>query len=287
MVAMSSQNEAPTSVAEMIPALAKTFAVSHEGRSDAQIAQALVFNAGRLAWRMRDQGLNVEEKTSISDVVTEADRAAESFIHTALALLRPEDGVIGEEGTNQQGTSGRTWVVDPVDGTFNFTTGGDYWCSALALVSGDPSDPEVLHLGAVHRADLGYTWLGGKDLPTTRDGKKLPKLDSAPLADISLGTYIHPTFLAKDEVREAWLKVATACATLRMFGAASVDLAGVAEGRIGVWMQHSVHDWDWLPGRALVEGAGGACEKVEAGGVTWCIAGNAQAVREAQAALTA
>ncbi|GAA1473641.1 inositol monophosphatase family protein [Corynebacterium felinum] len=261
---------------DMIPAIVKAFCIAHENDSDAHLAQALVYNAGRLAWRMRETGISTTEKTNISDVVTEADKAAEMFIDRALATLRPDDGVIGEEGTNRASTSGKTWVVDPVDGTYNFATGSDYFCSALALIDAD-NHPIF---GAVHRPAMGYTWFGGKNHPTSRDGKETTPLSPAALETLSLGTYIHPTYLANAELREAWLRIATRVATLRMTGAASIDLASVACGDMGVWMQHSVADWDWLPGLALVEGAGGIGTKVTAGGVTWCIAGNKQAVEE-------
>jgi len=283
---MDAMTHPAASLTDMIAAITKTFAVAHEQDSDESLAQALVFNAGRLAWRMREQGLETEFKTSVSDVVTAADRAAEDFVAGALELLRPEDGILGEEGAARESASGRTWVVDPVDGTYNFTSGSDYWCSALALVEGDPSDPDRLILGAVHRPAMGYTWFGGPGIPTTRDGEGVAKLGEKPAATVSLATYLHPTSMAEPLRRRVWVQAATEFATLRMFGAGSVDLASVADGSVGVWIQHSVADWDWLPGRALVEGAGGVGVKVEAGGVTWCVAGNRLAVDEACAALT-
>jgi len=285
MVRMTQQHPA-ASLDDMIAAITKTFVIAHDQDSDEHLAQALVYNAGRLAWRLREQGLPTEQKTSVSDVVTVADRAAEDFISGALAQLRPEDGILGEEGAERASASGRHWVVDPVDGTYNFTSGSDYWCSALALVEGDPSDPDRLILGAVHRPAMGYTWFGGPGIPTTRDGEGVAKLEEKPAATVSLATYLHPTSMAEPLRRRVWVQAATEFATLRMFGAGSVDLASVADGSVGVWIQHSVADWDWLPGRALVEGAGGVGVKVEAGGVTWCVAGNRLAVDEACAALT-
>src|SRR5699024_12077401 len=80
-----------------------------------------------------EQGISTEQKTSVSDVVTEADRAAEKFVAGVLEAIRAEDGIVGEEGAQRKSQSGRTWVIDPVDGTYNFTNGSDYWCSALAL----------------------------------------------------------------------------------------------------------------------------------------------------------
>lgn len=279
---MGGMTNASASLTEMIDAITRTFVIAHEKDSDEHLAQSLVYNAGRLAWRMREQGLDTEYKTSVSDVVTDADRAAEAFVAGALERLRPEDGVVGEEGADRDSSSGRTWIVDPVDGTYNFTAGSDYWCSALALVEGDPADPGKLVLGAVHRPTMGYTWFGGPEIPTTRDGRPVDRLTDAEASRISIGTYLHPRFMEVTEIREAWRSVAQEFATLRMFGAASVDLGSVADGSLGVWMQHSVADWDWLPGKALVEGAGGRAVKVEAGGVTWCVAGNRMAVKQVE-----
>lgn len=265
----------PPSLNEMIDALIKTFNVAHSEDSDAHLAQALVYNAGRLAWRMREQGLSVDFKTSISDVVTDADRAAERFVAGVLSTLRSEDGIVGEEGAASHSTSGRTWVIDPVDGTYNFTSGSDYWCSALALVDQD----EVI-LGAVHRPTMGYTWFGGRDYPTTSNGKETARLQDRPAAEISLATYLHPSSLRDPAIRQVWQNVASNFATVRMLGAGSVDLACVAEGTWGAWMQHSVADWDWFPGKALIEATGGSAIKVNAGGVEWCLAGNKQVVKQ-------
>lgn len=169
------------SLQEMIDAVIKTFIVAHADDGDAHLAQALVYNAGRLAWRLREMGVSVEQKTSISDVVTDADRAAERFIAGVLEAVRPEDGLVGEEGTARESQSGRNWVIDPVDGTYNFTSGSDYWCSALAL-----TDASGVALGAVHRPAMGYTWFGGRDYPTSLDGKDVAKLQDKPAEEISL-----------------------------------------------------------------------------------------------------
>ena len=237
----------------------QTFVIAHDQDTDEHLAQALVFNAGRLAWRMREAGVQTEQKTSISDVVTDADHAAERFVAGALAALRPEDGIVGEEGTNAASTSGRTWVVDPVDGTYNFSCGSDYWCSALALVTGDPSNPS----SCISARCTAQQWVtpgsAGRVFPPPAIPSLYHSFTTAPLSHTGLGTYLHPTYLGQVEVRNAWLSVSTRCASIRMLGAGSVDLAGVAEGTLGAWMQHSVADWDWLPGRALVEGVGGTC----------------------------
>lgn len=258
------------------------FIEAHRTSDDAELADALVTHAGSLALRMRDTdpgGLDLGYKTSVSDVVTDADRAAEEFVADALARLRPADGILGEEGAAKDSQSGRVWVIDPVDGTFNFSQGSDYFCSALALTEGD----ETL-VGAVHRPATATTWLaaGGR---ATRNGVELGRLEEASLGEKALVTYLHPTFMRDDEIRGVWLRAARDAATLRMLGAGSVDLASIASGQFGGWLQHSVADWDWLPGKALVEAAGGSAVKVDAGGVTWCVAGNRRIVEEITARL--
>lgn len=106
--------------------------------TDAQLAAALVRNAGLLALNMRNRGLEAlrgtaTEKTNVADVVTAADTAAERYVVDQLLRCRPHDSILGEEGAAHAGTSGRTWVIDPVDGTWNFFSGSAYWCSAVAL----------------------------------------------------------------------------------------------------------------------------------------------------------
>ena len=271
---------------DALKAVTKTFIISHEKDDDAALAQALVYNAGRLAWRLREAGVTTEFKTSVSDVVTAADRAAENFIGETLRTLRPEDGLLGEEGTAAESTSGRTWVIDPVDGTYNFTTGSDYWCSALALVEGDPEDPDKVLFGAVHRPAMGYTWFGGPEIPTTLDGKRLDALPDLPPSDSSLSGYLHPSDIADPQLNHIFSTVVEKFATVRFKGSASVDMASVASGNRSCWFQHSVLPWDLLPGRALIEGAGGRCERVTASGKTWSVAGSASSVTQISGLLT-
>lgn len=244
--------------------------------TDADLAARLVVDAGTLARRLRDGGLDVEHKTSVSDVVTAADTAAEQRISELLAAHRPDDGILGEEGTLVRGRAPRRWVVDPVDGTYNFVSGSDYWCSAVAVAGED----DYL-LGAVHRPATGDTFVGGSDVPTRRNGVPVPRLTPGDLADGCLATYLHPPFFDDPALAEPFHRVSRGAATLRMLGSGSVDLASVATGVHAVWCQHSVPEWDWLPGRALVEGAGGVCTTVGVAGYDWFVAGRPGAVDRA------
>jgi myo-inositol-1(or 4)-monophosphatase len=246
---------------------------------DLDLAARLVREAGLLAARMQRAGVTASRKTSASDLVTAADHAAERLIVDLLRRERPDDGVVGEEGTDDPRS--RTWLVDPVDGTYNFVCGLPLWCSAAAL-----TDPDGLVAGAVYHPATDELWLGGRDHPTTCNGATVHRPADEPLSDISLASYLHPTTLPDSSLRAPLLRVLREAATVRMLGSGSIELAYVAAGRIGAWMQADTLPWDWLPGAALVAAAGGATDVVRWGGHRWHLAGSHRSVAEMTELLT-
>jgi fructose-1,6-bisphosphatase/inositol monophosphatase family enzyme len=255
--------------------------VTHDLRDDAALAAELVREAGALAARIRSGGLDVSRKTSGSDLVTQADTEAERLIVERLAVERPDDGILGEEGSSRQGSSGRTWAIDPVDGTYNFTRGNDWWCSAVAV-----SDERDVLVGAVHHPVSGRTWVGGPDLPSACDGVPLEPLPDTPRDARCATTYLHPPFYAS-EVGEAFVRALGQVGTLRMLGSGTMDCMAIATGQWDVLFQHSVADWDRLPGAAILRGAGGASVVVHAAGVDWTVSGAPAAVADVREALLA
>lgn len=273
-------------------------AVADGGRDDdAALAASLVTQATALAQHMRADGLVGRQKTSIADVVTAADTAAEAAVLAALTALRPDDGILGEEGAARPSTSGRRWVIDPVDGTYNFLSGIDYWCSALALVTEptetteptdatgptgptDPADVGVgggeLLLGAVQRRSSGELWIGGKGGPTRRNGIEVRVADR-PLEQLTLASYVR--LPPADDRVGPWLAMLAGVAAMRVMGSGSVDLAMVADGRLGAYAAPNVADWDWFPGAALVTAAGGVATVVPHRGLNWHLAGGPAAVQ--------
>jgi myo-inositol-1(or 4)-monophosphatase len=243
------------------------------------LAAELVREAGTLASGMLREGLETRYKTSISDVVSAADHAAEERISRKLVESRPDDGLVGEEGARRSGDD-RTWYVDPVDGTYNFLSGIPYWCSAVGLM--DSAGPL---LGAVYYPAIDQLWLGGRESPTTLNGEPVPTLVNQPLSEISVATYLHPRHIGDRQRLTAWQSVISYAATVRILGSASVDMAGVASSRLGVFLQANLSGWDWYPGAALVIGAGGVADELALGKNRWQIAGNAKAVEDVKAAL--
>jgi fructose-1,6-bisphosphatase/inositol monophosphatase family enzyme len=245
-------------------------------RDDLELAASLVREAGALAADMLRAGVRTEYKTSVSDVVSAADHAAEALIAERLGAERPGDGVVGEEGADVPGE--RTWYVDPVDGTYNFLSGLPLWCSALALT--DRAGPV---LGAVYHPATDELWLGGREHPTSRNGVAVAPLRPVALERLSVASYLHPTTLPDAGARVPLLRVMRGAATLRMLGSGSIELAAVAAGRLGASVQLDSLDWDWLPGLALVRAAGGGTAVFEAHGHRWHVASNPRAVDEIRA----
>jgi myo-inositol-1(or 4)-monophosphatase len=243
------------------------------------LAADLVRDAGALASKMLREGLETRYKTSISDVVSAADQAAEDRISRRLAESRPDDGLVGEEGTRKAG-DGRTWYIDPVDGTYNFLSGIPYWCSAVGLMDSDGP-----LLGAVYYPAVDQLWTGGREFPTTLNGEPVPPLLSQPLSKVSLATYLHPRNFGDTQRLIAWQSVVASAATVRILGSASIDMAGVASSRLGVFLQTNLSGWDWYPGAALVIGAGGVADELVVNTNRWQIAGNTQAVEDVKSAL--
>lgn len=217
----------------------------------------------------------VQTKSGVTDVVTAADLAAEAAMVELLRRHRPRDAILGEEGTSVAGDSGRTWVLDPLDGTYNFTRAGERWCSAAALRVGDDSV-----LGAVAGGGAARVWVGGRDLPGTEDDVVLPRLRDPALDHALLLTYLHPPH-HHTGVGEAWRRLVAAVGTVRMTGSGSLDATDVAAGRAELSVQHSVPVWDSAPGEALVRSVGGESARVRAAGVEWFLLGTSGAVTHA------
>ena len=156
------------------------------------LARSIALEAGELAAQRRREGVEVAAtKSTVVDVVTEADREVERLIRNRLADARPDDGILGEEeGGAQTGTSGLTWVVDPIDGTTNYLYGIPHYAVSIAVVEGEP-DPLTWRdvVGVVHNPASGELYsaavgegacLGDDAGSTSPRRSRSPRRSSAP-----------------------------------------------------------------------------------------------------------
>jgi myo-inositol-1(or 4)-monophosphatase len=216
----------------------------------------------------------VASKSTPTDLVSEADLASERAIRELLARRRPADGFIGEEEAPVEGTSGLSWVVDPLDGTVNFLFGIPQWCVSVAVRDGeqtlagavyDPNRDELFTASRGGRATLrgsrGEIALG---VPGESDGAGAgARIDAAKgtrgRADgADLATAMVATGLAYDaDVRAAQAKVLARLAPrvrdIRRFGSAALDLTWTAAGRYDAYFERTVKQWDIAAGALVCE----------------------------------
>ena len=201
-------------------------------------------------------------------MVSEADRAAEDAIVSLLRAERPDDGLVGEEGSSVEGSSGRRWVVDPLDGTTNYLYGIPQWAVSIALedatrtLAGVVFDPVAGELFAAKHGGgsylLRYAQQGG---PTSREPLRVRENASLARSLIATG-FGYDAARRRGQARTA-AHVLPRVRDIRRAGAAALDLAWLAAGRLDGYWERGLKPWDWAAGRLLVTEAGGAVAELD------------------------
>ncbi len=191
------------------------------------------------------------------DFVSEADRNVELAVRAALAQAFPQDAIVGEEGAPVPGTSGYTWIIDPIDGTANFINGIPQWCVILACVH-----QGQIVLGVVHDAlhdEMHHATLGGGAFCNDRPIRCSAKTS---LSEGSLGVG-YSGRRHYDGIRKL---IDGCCEAGTMFwrnGSGGLSLAYVASGRILGYVEEHMNSWDFMAGYLIVTEAGGRAEPID------------------------
>ncbi|MDX6750774.1 inositol monophosphatase [Geminicoccaceae bacterium 1502E] len=214
--------------------------------------QAVAQEAGALGmhyFRRRDT-LVVEGK-GLQDIVSIADRAVEDLIRGRIAELFPEDGFLGEEGGHQEGSSGGTWVVDPIDGTWCFLNGIGAWCVAIAYVR----DGRIEH-GVIWDPNAQEMFAASRGKGASLNGQPIRTLEAASLRDGSLSVgFSHRS--KPEEVSGLIGRLLEAGGMYHRHGSGALGLAWTACGRLVGYVEPHMNSWDALAGLLLIEEAGG------------------------------
>jgi myo-inositol-1(or 4)-monophosphatase len=197
-------------------------------------------------------------KSSDTDLVSDADLEAERAIRELLGRERPEDGLVAEEGSRVEAESGRRWIVDPLDGTVNFLYGIPVWAVSVAL-----EDADGLAAGVVHSPVNGETFLaergGGAHLSVEgRPAQPLRVRECTALARAMVATGFSYEPDRRAAQADVVARLLPRARDIRRAGAAAIDLAWVAAGRLDAFYERGLKRWDWAAGHLLVTEAGGA-----------------------------
>jgi len=223
------------------------------------LAQETAIAAGELARRRRAEGVEIAaSKSSPEDVVTLADRETEALIRGLLADARPNDGFYGEESTATAGTSGLTWVVDPIDGTVNYLYGIPFYAVSIAVVEGDPDPASWTTLaGAVRNPAIDELFSARAGGGAHLNGRALQVAGGVPLSLALFGTGFSYDSVRRTRQANVLQGLIHRVRDVRRMGAASLDLCSVAAGRLDLYYERGLHPWDHAAG-ALVAAEAGA-----------------------------
>jgi myo-inositol-1(or 4)-monophosphatase len=245
--------------------------------SDQEALLVVAVEAARMAGALlaervrRGSEHEIASKSTPTDLVSEADLAAERAIRELLAERRPHDGFVGEEGGSQRGSSGLGWVVDPLDGTVNYLFGIPQWCVSVAVrdehgtLAGAVYDPNREELFTATRdgrsllaGAAGTIELSGRG-GGEATGSGEPGASEAPEAE--LATAMVATGFAYDaRVRAAQAGVIEhllpRVRDIRRAGSAALDLCWTAAGRYDAYFERTVKQWDIAAGALICERAG-------------------------------
>lgn len=194
---------------------------------------------------------DVGTKSTGTDMVSEMDRAAERRIVDHIRSQRPDDAIIGEEGADQRGSTGVRWIVDPLDGTTNYLYGVPAYAVSVAV----EVDGRVA-AGVVHDPSHGDLFTAVTGQGAMRNGRPLVLG-----GDITLGTALVGTGFGYAPARRRWQGRVVAellgeVRDVRRFGAAALDLCWVACGRLDVYFERGLQEWDYAAGALIAAEAG-------------------------------
>lgn len=223
------------------------------------LAQDVARAAGELAERSRADVEVAATKSSPTDVVTQADRACEDLIRRRLRAQRPDDAILGEERGLEPGTSGLTWVVDPIDGTVNYLYGIWAYAVSIAVVVGDPLSPGGWAglAGCIVSPATGHVWAAAAGSGATLNDKPLllgppPGMDQA-LVATGFGYVAQRRRVQARVLADLLPRVRD----IRRIGSAAIDLGLVAAGRVDAFYERGLNPWDMAAGALIVQEAGG------------------------------
>jgi myo-inositol-1(or 4)-monophosphatase len=216
------------------------------------LATSLAAEAAQLLRDGLDHVHDVDTKSSLTDMVTASDRASERLVVDGIRAARPDDGILGEEGTADSGTSGVRWVIDPLDGTTNFLYGLPAFAVSIAVEVDGTTEVGVVVDAARHET---FTAVRGRGAHL--DGRRLRVNGADQLATALIGTGFSYDAARRARQGAVVAQVLPLVRDIRRVGAAALDLCWVAAGRLDGFYEKGLAPWD-LGAGALVAAEAGA-----------------------------
>ena len=215
-----------------------------------ELAEKLGAEAAALLMK-RPPAFEISSKSTAIDIATQMDVAAEKFIVDSILAARPDDGIIGEEGSERPSKSGITWVIDPLDGTVNYVYGLPGW--NVSIAAKDIDGPIV---GVVTAPTINSTWKATRGGGSFYNGHKISCNDPIELDRALIATGFQYDVANRVSQMDDLAKLVPIARDVRRNGAAAVDFCHVAMGAIDGFYESGLKEWDWAAGGLIAQEAG-------------------------------
>jgi len=228
------------------------------------VARRIAVEAGAILREGAGRRHVSDQKRTAVDLVTEYDRRAEAHVVAELQKAFPDDAIVAEEGGGAAGGSGRRWLVDPLDGTTNFSHGLPFFCVSIAVEDADGSLAGVVEAPALGWQFFAARGAGAFLVERARsssagdEGRRLAVSDTDALASSLLATgFPYDTAASANNNLAEWSRIYPKTQGLRRVGAAALDLCFVAAGWMDGYWELKIKPWDVAAGALFVTEAGG------------------------------
>ncbi len=197
-------------------------------------------------------GVEIAKKQH-NDFVTDVDRAAEATIIETLIGAYPDHSILAEESGHSEQQSDYQWIIDPLDGTSNFIHGFPYYCVSIAL-----SHKGVITQAVIYDPNRNDLFTASRGAGAFLNNRRIRVSQRDRLSEGLIGTgFPFRNGADVDTYLELFAQMTKACAGLRRPGAAALDLANVAAGRLDGFFEQSLQPWDIAAGSLMITEAGG------------------------------
>ena len=201
----------------------------------------------------------ISSKSTPTDLVSDADRAADELLTSFIGKARPTDGIVTEESAGSRGTSGLSWVVDPLDGTINFLFRRPAWCVSIAI-----EDESGGIVGVVYDPMLDELFTALRGRGSLLNEQPMVVSSQRELSQALVGTGFAYDSRARSEQATVLQRVLPEARDIRRTGSAALDLAYVACGRLDGFYEAPMEAWDRAAGVVLIRESGGVVEDLPA-----------------------
>lgn len=215
-----------------------------------ELALKIAQRAGELLVN-RPASWELTVKSTAIDIATQMDHASEKLIVEAILAARPNDGIIGEEGANRTGTSGLTWVIDPVDGTVNYFYGLPGWNISIAV-----KDELGTLVGVVHAPTIASTWHASRGGGAFLNNVAIECNNPIELDKALIATGFAYEVSDRAHQLEIINHLVPSIRDIRRMGAAATDLCCVATGMVDGYIETGLMEWDLAAGALIAREAG-------------------------------